>query len=206
MRRWLAIWWSLGVFIAVLIVGFVSKIDEVNSLSSFYNSLDTASSVALAVLAFVGYYQYTSDKRKAYKLKKKIEKARRADSDQGAILVSFGGRSNVIEDMRSFAKDELKLDETVTVEIVIGDENSKISAYDIPKLKEKLEEAMRILSYVDEVHLLYGSIGIGYFVCADVLKNWKKIHVYHNDNGYKHWYTDLKHLRKIEAQKPDMKT
>lgn len=202
MKRWLAIWWSLSVFVIVLVVGFVSKVDEVDGLSSFYNALDTASSVALAVLAFVGYYQYTNDKRKTYRLKKKIEKARRMDSDQGAILVSFGGRSNMIEDMRHFARNELKLEKNVIVEIVIGDENAKISAHDIPKLKEKLEEAMRILSYVDEVHLLYGSVGIGYFVCADVLKNWKKIHVYHNDNGYKHWYTDLKHLRKIEAQKP----
>ena len=64
-KTWFSIWGILIVFIVITLIGFLFLYigDDKDFISEIYKALDTASAVALAILAFYAYYEYTKDKK-----------------------------------------------------------------------------------------------------------------------------------------------
>ncbi len=193
-------WLPIILYMALGIIGFYIMYSDTNKLKSIWNALDTASAVALAVLAFIAYFQYSLEKTKQQKFLDEIEKSKNIDGKDGAVLISFGGKKNVLSDMRNYVKENLNIPDEHIVEKRFGDENGIVKKEDLVLLEKFLEEeVMQKLTYVDNVHLLYGVVGIGAYVCADILNNWKEIYVYHYNKNYELWYVDKKHRKKIDA-------
>ncbi len=202
MSEFLKAWWPIIIYFILVIFGFGVMFfeNETNTVYKILTALDTASAIALAVLAGIAYYQYSKEKSKHQKYLKDIEKSKNTIGNDGAVLISFGGKKNVLNDMKNFVKNNLKIEEDLIIEKRFGDENGIVKEEDLARLEDFLEnEVMNRLTYVDNIHLLYGVVGIGAYVCADVLSNWKNIYVYHYNNNYELWYTDRKHRKKIDA-------
>jgi len=194
------IWIPVIFYITAIIIGMLITWDEKSEqsiLQTFYNSLDTSSAVALAILAGFAYWQYAKEQNKQYKYLKELDKAKNTEGKDGAVLIKFGGKKNVMLDMKKYAKETLNLPEELIISKEFGDENGQINKEDIKNLEEFLEkEVMQKLTYVDTIHLFYGVVGVGAYVCADILNNWKSIKVYHYNAEYELWYIDRKHRSK----------
>ncbi len=201
-------YWILIVFIIVILIGVVIKFvsaDQMLNLSDWMDILDTSSAIALAILAFVGYYQFSKEQRKQDKYKKELENARNTSGFHGAVLIKFGGNPNIINDMKKYAKGKLNIPDELIISKEFGDSKGKVDKNDVPELESFLEEEVKMkLANVDKVHLFYASVGIGAYICADILNNWKSICVYHYEDDYSIWYIDKKHRPKEEKTIKDI--
>lgn len=195
-------WWPLIVYVLLILIGLGIEfsLDDKNGVHKFWAAIDTSSAVALAVIAGIAYYQYSREKSKQQIFLNDLEKSKSTTGTDGAVLISFGGKKNVLNDMRNYAKNELKIPDNLIVEKRFGDENGTVHKEDLQVLEDFLEkEVMVRLTYVDRVHLFYGVVGVGAYVCADILNNWKETYVYHFDNDYELWYIDRKHRKRNNA-------
>lgn len=209
-KEWLSIWIILIIFVLVTLVGFLFLYigDDQDFVSEIYKALDTGSAVALSILAFYAYYEYTKDKRNTKKFLEQLEKIDSLNNKDAFVGIQFGGANpKACEEMRKFAKEK-GIDDNLILIKVFGDAENKVSKQDIPRLEKYLkEEVIPMLSGADKIHLTVAGIGIAYYTCADIFSNWKPIVVYHLDNSkdekYEKWTTDNKHREKIEATLKD---
>jgi len=189
-------------FVAIVIGMFITweqKKDQ-TVLNALYNSLDTSSAVALALLAGFAYWKYAKEQNKQYKYLQELEKAKNTEGENGAILIQFGGKNNVMKDMEKFAKENLNIPDELIISKKFGDDKGNVDKDDLKELEDFLEnEVMQKLTYVDTIHLFYGVVTVGAYVCADILNNWKNIQVYHYNSEYELWYIDRKHRNKTKS-------
>jgi hypothetical protein len=194
----------LTIFIIITVIGFICIFfgDDKNIIPEMYSALDTASAVALAVLAFVAYYDYSKDKQNAKRFLEQLEKVDELKSRDALVGIQFGGgNSEAHIDMKKFAKDK-NINEDLIMIQAFGDESNNVSPSDIPKLEDYLKhQVIPMLSGADKIHLIISGAGIAYYPCADIFSNWKPIIVYQrNKQGkYEAWYTDNKHREKVES-------
>ncbi|PID47065.1 MAG: hypothetical protein CR967_05800 [Proteobacteria bacterium] len=200
-------WWILYVFGAITLVGFffLFFIGEDNFISRLYASLDVASAVALATLAFYAYYEYSSENHKNKDYLQQLQKVQLLENKAAFLGIVFGGSNREADkQMRQFA-EEKGIDKNLIFIKKFGDKQITVSEEDIPKLIKYLrEEFMLNASSADELHVAISGVGITFFVCGDILSNWKRTIVYHFNQGkYEPWYLDNKHRRKNNSTLKD---
>lgn len=196
-----SIYWILVFFILITIVGFYGLyfLGKDSLIFKIYTALDTASAVALAVLAFVAYWQYTKtlNERKIYKksLRKKGNK-----KNELALIIQFGGTGELLPIMESFVIEELKLSQnSILKKSDFGDSSHNVDSSDIRDLKNYCTKVKSELSLASQVHILYAGLGVGYAVVGDILNNSTDLLFYHKDGeSYKVWYADTKSEKREE--------
>jgi len=199
----------LFVFIIITAIGIkVLFLDSNNyELSHLYVALDTASSVALALLAFYAYWEYARNKRDTQKFLDQLKQVTKNKNKEAFLGIQFGGsNANASLEMRQFA-EEKGISKTLILIKKFGDEKNKVSKSDMKRLERYLkEEVIPMFSGADRIHLVVSGVGIAYYICGDVFSNWKPIIVYHrNKEGkYEIWTTDNKHREKIESTMKDV--
>ena len=203
LKKLVGIYWPLIVFSIISILGVIVLYhDSTSIISEFYKTLDTATAVALSVLAFIAYFQYSTKKSKIENYLERLDKIESLNNRDALVGIQIGGSNrNSFIDMQKFAAEK-NIDKNLILIKQFGDENNNITKDDLKELENYLKnEVMPLLSGADKIHLLVSGIGIASYVCADIFSNWKPILVYHrNKNGkYELWTTDNKSREKIEA-------
>ena len=199
----------LFLFVGVTAIGFyyIESEHNKNIVSNFYTTLDTASSVALALLAFYAYFEYAKDKSNTKKFLKQLEKIDDLKNKDAFLGIQFGGgNEKAYLEMESFSKEK-GINKNLTLIKQFGDEKNNVSPSDILKLEEYLKkEAMPMLSGADKIHFTVAGAGVAYYTCADIFANWKPIIVYHRnkDGKYEVWASDNKHREKLESTMKDI--
>ena len=191
----------LWIFIVITVLGFIilmwfhSK-EEPTVIGKIFEALDVASAVALATLAFFGYWKYTNEQREKKRFEKSLKNLNNRDvgENEVALLIQFGGSSDMIEPMKKFIRENMKLnDSKIICAEPFGDSNRNVEEGDILALKKYCEKIKTPCSSYSKVHIFYGGACIGYAVIADILSNSTNILYYHKVGGdYKVWYTDIK--------------
>ena len=189
------------VIVVVVIIAFM-YLPEKSALIKLMTYLDTATALALAVLAFYAYWQYTESKMKADQFLKQLEFIEQKGKVDGLIGIVFGGGNKKASiEMEQFAKEKGIPKQFMMIKSFGDKENNQVMKEDIEKLESYLKnDVIPMLSGVDKIHLVVSGAGIAFYVCADILSNWKPIVVYHrNKEGkYEVWTTDNKHREKVE--------
>lgn len=193
-------WWILIVFLVVTLTGFsfISFESEKSLIENIYASLDTASAVALSILAFLGYAKYTKEEIEKKSYLKSLEDLSRSDVEnkEVALTIQFGGQSDMIQPMKEFLKKN-GFKGKIIVADKFGDNDNNVEKEDILKLKNYCKKIRAELSIASKVHIYYGGTGIGYAVIADILSNSTDLLFYHkNGSIYELWYTDVKSDKK----------
>lgn len=193
-------WWILIIFVFVTIFGFVfiSFENEKGLIENIYSSLDTASAVALAFLAFLGYAKYTKEEiaKKSYlKSLQELSKSE-VENKEVSLVIQFGGQSDMIEPIKEFLNKK-GFEGKIIVADKFGDKDNNVEKEDILKLKDYCKRIRSELSIASKVHIYYGGACIGYAVIADILSNSTDLLFYHkNASTYELWYTDVKSDKK----------
>lgn len=193
-------WALLLAFILITIFGFVFIYFGAHDdfIPKIYSALDTASAVALATLAFFGYKKYIQEQnqKKEYEKGLKDLNSRLIEGSELALLIQFGGNSDMIEPMKHFL-DQKHFKGDVLISEMFGDENFKIDSKDIDNLIKYCQRIRPIISKTSKVHVLYGGMAIGGIVIADILSNSSDLYFYHkNGSTYEIWYHDIKSQQK----------
>ena len=205
------IWWPLILFILVTLLGFLFLYvgNDEDAVSQVYSALDTASAVALAILASVAYFQYAREKSKSVNYMKQLEEVSILDDKDAFLGIQFGGgNAEAILEMENFAKQK-GINPKLIITKKFGDEKNHVSEKDIETLENYLiRDVMPFLTGAEKVHLTVAGVGVVFFVCADILSNWKPLIVYQrNHKGeYEKWYSDRKHRKKIEPTMKDIQS
>lgn len=194
--------WLLILVGFIFIGSFATLYNDVNI--TILNKLETASALSLAILAFVGFYQYTVEKNKTKNLIRSFdEKLNEDNPDDVALLIQFGGKGDMKEIMEDFAKKIVK--EKLMIFKKFGDENSNVNREDIDKLKKYCQEIKPQLVKARKIHIIFGGVAVGLAVITDILNNATDLSFYHREgNQYKEWYTDSKSEQKQEKTPNDI--
>jgi len=191
----------LLVLLIITLLGMSSILyNKESTVSELYGALDAGSAVALAVLAFWGYYKYIQSLKKEDEYIAYIRDInnRETEGSEIALLIQFGGKGNMIGSMKGFLSN-IDFQGTIKEAPSFGDIKNNINREDIKRLKTYCEDVRAGIALASKVHIFYGGIGVGYAVVADILSNTTDILFYHKDNNsYEVWYEDAKSNRRIK--------
>lgn len=195
--------WIFGIITTVgfIVLFWFHSEEQPNVIGSILEALDVASAVALAILAFFGYMKYTQEQAEKKKYEKSLKELNLQDIKESevAILIQFGGQSDMIEPMKKYINDKLNFKGKIITADQFGDNNNNIKDTDIFKLKKYCQKVRSELSIASKVHIFYGGACIGYAVIADILNNSTNLLFYHKDGSdYKIWYQDIKSDKRQE--------
>ncbi len=193
-------WWILIIFGLVTIFGlvFISSDSSKGTIENIYSSLDTASAVALAILAFFGYAKYTKEEIEKRNYLKSLEELSKSDIENReiALVIQFGGQSEMIKPIKEFLNKKGFKGKIIEAD-KFGDKDNNVEKEDILKLKDYCKKIRAELSIASKVHIYYGGACIGYAVIADILSNSTNLLFYHKSGSvYELWYTDVKSDKK----------
>lgn len=189
-------WWAVVLFALIFINGlYVAENIKWGNNFDTYNAIGVSATVAISFLAFVAYMQFSHNRLKKTKYIKWLNNLATKEK-QAALMIHFGGTGASPEnDMKSFARDELKIDDN-HIEFRSFGKDSRVTRDDIDDLKSFVEEFQSKYGHVDEVSIFIKGASPAYAVCADILSNWKTLKFYHFQQGYELWYASDKHAPK----------
>lgn len=201
--NWLKYYWPLvvagGVIGGGLIAFYQKNHDTFKNWADFYLAVDSASAVALAVLAFLGYAKFLHEKKKKEDAISEMQNQLSNPEGKVALCVQFGGNNNLEEVFKKEMDERGFTDSNRFIPPPFGDDACQVNKADVQELKDYLIEIKGVLSTKKEVHIFFAGAGIGYAVIADILNNSTSLIFYHKGKSdYEVWYRDKKSDHRME--------
>lgn len=198
--NWLEDYWPIAA--GLIIFGLVLWFTSYDNAKTLFSSLDTASSIALAVLAFGGYWQYSKEKAKKRHFIKRLEnlECQEDGSKQLAVAIQFGSKNgDLIPQLKQAALEKVKNEDWVIVSPPFGDKDHQLDRDDMLALIEFAAEIKNTIArtQAQKVHIFYAGLTVGGMALVDILNNSAELLIYHFEKGqYLLWHTDSKHRPK----------